>query len=46
MAKIAIIGTGISGLGSAYLLNPDHEITVYEKAAAHRRPQPHRHGGL
>ena len=32
MAKIAIVGTGISGLGSAYLLNPDHEITVYEKA--------------
>src|SRR5690242_3885451 len=33
MAKIAIVGTGISGLGSAYLLNPDHDITVYEKAA-------------
>ena len=33
MAKIAIIGTGISGLGTAYLLNPRHEITVYEKAA-------------
>ena len=32
MAKIAVIGTGISGLGSAFLLNPDHEITVYEKA--------------
>jgi len=32
VAKIAIVGTGISGLGSAYLLNPDHEITVYEKA--------------
>jgi predicted NAD/FAD-binding protein len=32
MAKIAIIGTGISGLGSAFLLNPDHDITVYEKA--------------
>ncbi len=29
--KIAIIGTGISGLGAAYLLNPHHEITVYEK---------------
>jgi predicted NAD/FAD-binding protein len=28
--KIAIIGAGISGLGAAYLLNPDHEITVYE----------------
>jgi predicted NAD/FAD-binding protein len=33
MARIAIVGTGISGLGSAYLLNPDHDITVYEKAA-------------
>jgi len=33
MARIAIVGTGISGLGSAYLLNPHHEITVYEKAA-------------
>ena len=32
MAKIAIVGTGISGLGSAYLLHPEHEITVYEKA--------------
>ncbi|MES2473372.1 MAG: FAD-dependent oxidoreductase [Pseudomonadota bacterium] len=32
MAKIAIVGTGISGLGAAWLLNPDHEITVYEKA--------------
>ena len=32
MARIAIVGTGISGLGAAYLLHPDHEITVYEKA--------------
>jgi predicted NAD/FAD-binding protein len=32
MAKIAVIGTGISGLGSAYLLNPANDITVYEKA--------------
>lgn len=30
--KIAIIGTGISGMGAAYLLHPKHEITVYEKA--------------
>lgn len=29
--KIAIIGSGISGLGAAYLLNPIHDITVYEK---------------
>ncbi|HEX4634830.1 MAG TPA: FAD-dependent oxidoreductase [Rhizomicrobium sp.] len=32
MARIAIVGTGIAGLGSAYLLHPRHEITVYEKA--------------
>lgn len=29
--KIAIIGSGISGLGAAYLLHPHHEITLYEK---------------
>ena len=33
MARVAIAGTGISGLGSAFLLNPDNDITVYEKAA-------------
>ena len=32
MARIAIIGTGISGLGAAFLLHPRHDITVYEKA--------------
>lgn len=31
--KIAIIGTGISGLGAAYLLAPYHDIQVYEKNA-------------
>lgn len=31
--KIAIIGSGISGLGAAYLLAPHHDITVYEKNA-------------
>ncbi len=29
--KIAIIGSGISGLGAAYILKNKHEITVYEK---------------
>lgn len=29
--KIAIIGSGISGLGAAYMLAPHHNITVYEK---------------
>jgi len=33
MARIAIVGTGISGLGAAWLLHPRHEITVYEKAS-------------
>ena len=38
--KIAIIGAGISGLGAAYLLAPQHDITVYEKndyAGGHSR---------
>lgn len=33
MKKIAIIGTGISGNGAAYLLNKTHDITIYEKNA-------------
>lgn len=31
MARIAIIGAGISGLGAAHLLHPDHDVTVYER---------------
>lgn len=31
--KIAIIGTGISGLGAAYLLDPWHDICVFEKSS-------------
>jgi len=31
--KIAIIGTGISGLGASYLLQRHHDITIYEKNA-------------
>ena len=30
--KIAIIGTGISGLATAHLLHQDHEITVFESS--------------
>ena len=30
--RIAIIGTGISGMLAAYLLHSDHEITVFEAA--------------
>ena len=29
--KIAIIGSGIAGLGSAYLLSQEHNVTVFEK---------------
>lgn len=31
--KIAVIGAGISGLGSAYLLSQKHEVDLYEKVA-------------
>ncbi|USD30672.1 FAD-dependent oxidoreductase [Pseudoalteromonas sp. SCSIO 43201] len=31
MAKIAIIGSGISGMTAAYLLNRKHDIKVFEK---------------
>jgi predicted NAD/FAD-binding protein len=30
--KIAIVGTGISGMVAAYLLHRDHELTVFEAA--------------
>lgn len=29
--KIAIIGTGIAGLGAGYILNQNHDVTFYEK---------------
>lgn len=29
--KIAVIGAGISGLGSAYILSQKHEVDIYEK---------------
>jgi predicted NAD/FAD-binding protein len=47
MGRIAIIGTGISGLSAAYLLHPHHDITVYEKdarAGGHSRTVTVRHG--
>ena len=31
MLKIAVIGTGVAGLGAAWLLNQQHDVTVYEK---------------
>ena len=29
--KIAVLGAGISGLGSAYILSKKYEVDVYEK---------------
>jgi predicted NAD/FAD-binding protein len=31
MKRIAIIGSGISGLYAAYLMDKDYELTIYEK---------------
>ena len=31
MEKIAIVGTGIAGLGCAYFLNPRYELTLFEQ---------------
>ena len=47
MAKIAIIGTGISGLSAAFLLQKKHELVVYEKEArigGHSRTVTVQHG--
>jgi predicted NAD/FAD-binding protein len=33
LVKIAIIGTGVSGLVAAHLLHPEHELVVYEAGA-------------
>ena len=30
--RIAVVGTGISGLAAAWLLSPRHDVTVYERA--------------
>ena len=29
--RIAVIGTGVSGLGAAYLLHQNHDLVIYEK---------------
>ena len=39
--RIAIVGTGISGLVAAYLLSREHELTVFEASRLHRRPHQH-----
>ncbi len=33
MDKIAIVGTGIAGLGCAHFLHRDHELTLFEQSA-------------
>jgi uncharacterized protein len=30
--KVAIVGTGISGLSAAWLLSKRHEVTIYERS--------------
>jgi len=47
MAKIAVIGTGISGLSAAWMLHRRHDVTIYEKDArpgGHSRTLTVRHG--
>lgn len=38
--RIAIVGSGIAGMGAAWALHRDHEIVIYEKE---RRPGGHSH---
>jgi predicted NAD/FAD-binding protein len=38
--RVAIVGSGISGLGAAWALSRDHEVTVYEREP---RPGGHSH---
>ncbi len=33
MKRIAIIGTGVSGLTAAYLLSKKHQVSVFEKSS-------------
>jgi predicted NAD/FAD-binding protein len=45
--RIVIVGSGIAGMGAAYLLNPHHDITLYEKndyVGGHARTRRIRYG--
>jgi uncharacterized protein len=47
--RIAVIGGGIAGLGTAWLLQEEHEITLYERAptlGGHARTLTVRSGGV
>lgn len=47
MKKVAVIGSGISGMAAAYLLNPHYDVTLYEKngcIGGHARTKQIRHG--
>ncbi len=47
--RVAIIGTGVSGLGAAHRLQADHSITLYEADArigGHVNTVPVRHDGV
>lgn len=47
MAKIAVVGTGISSLVSAWILSQEHDVTVYEKndyVGGHTNTRPAKFG--
>ncbi|HVO32142.1 MAG TPA: NAD(P)-binding protein, partial [bacterium] len=47
--RIAIIGTGVSGLGAAHRLHREHEITLYEadgRIGGHVNTVSVRHAGV
>ena len=41
LMRIAVVGSGIAGLASAWLLSRAHEVTLFEANGLSRRPHPH-----